>query len=51
MENVNVIYERLENGKYIKEWETSDVSQVYRDLAEELISKKINACNWIKSIR
>lgn len=50
---INSIYEKLENGKYI----ASDVEMckdpgiVYESLAMDLISKKINCCQWIKSIK
>ena len=51
MENVNVIYEAREGRGFVKEWEHSDPAEVYKDLAAELIAKKINNCKWIRSIK
>ena len=48
---VRVTYERKNGRRYIEEWRCEDALQVYSDLAQELISKKINNCTWIRSIQ
>ena len=40
-----------ENNKYIETYSTTDPETIYRRLTEELISKKINCCKWIRSIK
>ena len=39
------------NGKYIETFRTTNEQDVYKDLALALISKKINGCTWVKSIK
>lgn len=52
MENsVKCTYEEKTRNGYTVTWETTDAEQVYSDLAHELISKKINACSYIRSIK
>lgn len=50
-DTVNYIYEEKKDRKYVQTYECTDAATVYADLAQELISKKINACQWIKSIK
>ena len=50
-EKVMVIYEAKEGRNYTETWRSEDPAKVYEDLAQELISKKINECRWIKSIK
>ena len=40
-----------ENNKYIETYATTDAETIYRRLTEELISKKINCCKYIRSIK
>lgn len=47
---VNCIIEVKRNGKYEKEGEFTNKETIYRDLAESLISKKINKCTYITRI-
>lgn len=49
--NVNVTFEEKQGNKYVQTWASNDEAQIYNDLAHELISKKINQCTWIKSIK
>lgn len=51
MEKVNVIYQEKQGRNFVTTWECNDATQVYDDLTHELIAKKLNACNWIKSIK
>ena len=52
MENaVKCTYEKKTSNGYVAVWVTTDEKQVYSDLAHELISKKINACSYIRSIK
>ena len=37
--------------KYVQTFECDDRSRVYKELADELIAKKLNECSWIRSIR
>lgn len=39
------------NGKYIETFRTTDAEEIYKDLALVMISKKINGCTWVKSIK
>ena len=48
---VNCIYEAKEGRKYVETWRTEDPARVYKDLAQEMISKKINDCKYIRSIK
>ena len=42
----------VKRGKNLVEtFSSDDAMYVYKRLAEELISKKINCCRWIKSIK
>ena len=50
-EKVMVIYEAKEGRKYCETWRSEDPARVYKDLAQELISKKLNECRYIKSIK
>ena len=40
-----------ENNKYIETYTTTDETRIYQLLTNDLISKKINCCNWIRSIK
>ena len=40
-----------ENNKYIETYSTVDPLIIYQRLTNSLIAKKINACQWIKSIK
>lgn len=48
---VNFEYQHKEGRNYVTEFVCEDVRRVYDDLAHELISKKINSCTWIRSIK
>ena len=48
---VTRIYEEKINGKYVETFRTTDEQEIYKDLALAMISKKINACTYIKSIK
>lgn len=39
------------SGKYVAEHTITDEKEVYEELALAMISKKINNCSWIKSIK
>ncbi len=42
----------IKEGKnYIESYTTTDPETVYKRLAADLIAKKINACNYIRSIK
>lgn len=45
------VYEAKQGKKYVNTFECHDAEQTYRDLAHEMIAKKINDCRWIKSIK
>lgn len=51
MEMVKYEYQEKQAGKYVTTFTQKDAQAVYDDLAHELISKKINLCTWIKSIK
>lgn len=38
-------------GKYVAEYTTTNEKEIYEELALAMISKKINNCSWIKSIK
>lgn len=40
-----------ENKKYIEVYATTDTETIYKRLTGELIAKKINACQYIRSIK
>jgi hypothetical protein len=48
---VNYIYEEKQGRNYVETFRCEDEKTVYADLAHELISKKLNECSWIKSIK
>ena len=48
---VKVVFEKKQGKEFIPTWETTDEKQIYDDLSHELISKKINNCSWIGSIK
>ncbi len=49
--NINVTTE-VKKGKTYEATHTNDnVAEVYERLAQDLISKKLNGCRWIKSIK
>lgn len=50
-EKIMVIYEAKEGSRYTETWRNEDPAEVYKDLAEELINKKLNECRYIRSIR
>jgi hypothetical protein len=42
----------IKDGKnYIENYSTTDATRIYQLLTNDLISKKINCCKWIKSIK
>ena len=42
----------IKNGtKYEIESTTNDVTTIYESLARDLVAKKLQACNWITSIK
>lgn len=45
------VYEEKRGSKYTQTFECHDGERTYRDLSNELIAKKINACTWIRSIK
>lgn len=51
MDKLNCTYYEKTSAGYNETWKTDDAYQVYKDLAQELISKKINSCTWIKTIK
>jgi hypothetical protein len=51
MNNVKVVFEKKEDGRYIATWETTDAAEVYKRLCDVLISKKLCGCTWVKSIK
>jgi hypothetical protein len=40
-----------ENNKYIETYSTDNKLEIYENLCNLLISKKINRCKWCKSIK
>lgn len=48
---VHYVYQKKEGRAYVDKYICTDALQVHEDLAHELISKKINECRWIKSIK
>lgn len=40
-----------EGNKARETYATTDATEIYKRLAETLIAKKINCCNWVKSIK
>ena len=40
-----------ENNKYIETYATTDALTIYQRLTDTLIAKKINCCNWVRSIK
>ena len=52
MNQINVTFYNKESNKYyIESYSNSEPGYVYKRLAEDLISKKLNQCTYIKSIR
>ena len=49
--SINYVYEEKQGRNYVETFRCDDEKRVYDDLAHELISKKINCCSWIKSIK
>ena len=45
------VTESKKNGKYEVTYTLTDVTEVYKSLAQALIAKKINNCSYIKSIK
>ena len=45
------VFEVKEGRVWRKSFITTDPTEVYKFLAEELIAKKINACSYIRSIK
>ena len=48
---INKKVEVKENNKYTESFTTYDQLEVYRSLSQDLISKKLCNCSYIKSIR
>ena len=46
----NVIFERKTGRNYEETYRSEDKTQVYEDLAHEMISKKLCGCSYIRSI-
>lgn len=51
MEEISYIYQNKEGKKYVTTFTSADPLYIYERLAGELISKKINECRWIHSIK
>ena len=49
--SVKFEYQEKDGRAYVTTFSSDDAARVYEDLAHELISKKINSCTWIKSIK
>ena len=49
--NINYVVEVKNNGKYEISNTCNDVTEVYKSLANDMISKKLNQCTYIKSIK
>lgn len=47
---VSYTYERREGRNYRETYRNENPGEVYERLAQELISKKLCGCSWIKSI-
>lgn len=47
---VSYSYSVKQDGKYTETYRTEDPLIVYERLATELIDKKVNECQWIKSV-
>lgn len=45
------IYQKKTRGGYETTWETGDSEKIYKDLAKELIKKKLEGAEYIKSIK
>jgi hypothetical protein len=42
----------IKEGKnFVENYSTTDATRIYQLLTNDLISKKINCCNWIRSIK
>ena len=48
---VNFIYEEKQNGKYVETFRCEDEQRVYDFLSHELIAKKLENCQYIRSIK
>lgn len=48
---VNFIYEEKQNGKYVETFRCEDEQRVYDFLSHELIAKKLEGCQYIRSIK
>lgn len=48
---IKKIIEVKEGKKWIESLVVTDEKEVYDNLARDMISKKINCCQWIKSIK
>ena len=48
---VNFIFEEKQNGKYVETFRCDDEQRVYDFLAHELIAKKLESCQYIRSIK
>ena len=48
---VQYIFQQKQGREYVTKYVCNDPVQVHEDLTHELISKKINECRWIRSIK
>lgn len=51
MDYINMRYEKKEGREFVATDNSSDAALVYDYLAHDLIAKKINNCQYIKSIK
>jgi hypothetical protein len=49
--NINVTTEVKKGKTYEATYTNDNAAEVYERLAQDLISKKLNECRWIKSIK
>lgn len=48
---VNFIFETKQNGKYVETFRCEDEKEVYDSLSHEFIAKKLEGCQYIRSIK
>lgn len=51
MKEINLIIEIKNGKKWVQDTVITDETLVYKYLANDLISKKLNGCNYIKTIK
>ena len=45
------VFEVKQNGKWVEEFTNTDPGEVYKWLTDSLIAKKLNACQYIRTIK